>query len=223
MAVTTAMPEIVSRDEWRAARDELLVEEKALTRALDRLAAKRRRLPMVPMSDDYRFATPHGELTLRDLFDGHRQLVVYQFMDNGPDGFCDGCSSMVDNVGRLEHLRARDTNFVVVSNMPLAQMQAFAKRMQWSFPFASSHGTRFADDCGAGKGFGISVFLRGGDSEGEKVYQTYFTAGRGCDRLRFDFNLLDLTPYGRQETWEDSPQSWPQTPPYQWWRHHDEY
>jgi predicted dithiol-disulfide oxidoreductase (DUF899 family) len=150
MAVTTAMPEVVSRDKWQAARDELLVEEKELTRALDRLAAKRRRLPMVPM-------------------------------------------------------------------------QAFAKRMEWSFPFASSHGTTFADDCGAGNGFGISVFLRDGDSEGEKVYQTYFTAGRGCDRLRFDFNLLDLTPYGRQETWEDSPQTWPQTPPYQWWRHHDEY
>jgi predicted dithiol-disulfide oxidoreductase (DUF899 family) len=214
-----AMPQVVSRDEWHKARDELLVEEKKATRLLDAIAAQRRRLPMVRMSDDYRFTGPQGQLRLRDLFDGRRQLVVYQFMDNGPDDYCSGCSSLVDNIGRLEHLRARDTNLFVVSNMPWEQMQAFAKRMEWSFPYVSSRGTTFADDCGAGSGFGISAFLRDGDD----VYQTYFTSGRGGDRVRFDFNMLDLTAYGRQETWEDSPEGWPQTAPYVWWQHHDEY
>jgi predicted dithiol-disulfide oxidoreductase (DUF899 family) len=214
-----AMPQVVSRDEWHKARDELLVEEKKATRLLDAIAAQRRRLPMVRMSDDYRFTGPQGQLRLRDLFDGRRQLVVYQFMDNGPDDYCSGCSSLVDNIGRLEHLRARDTNLVVVSNMPWEQMQAFAKRMGWSFPYVSSRGTTFADDCGAGAGFGISAFLHDGDD----VYQTYFTSGRGGDRVRFDFNMLDLTAYGRQETWEDSPEGWPQTAPYVWWQHHDEY
>jgi predicted dithiol-disulfide oxidoreductase (DUF899 family) len=214
-----AMPEVVSRREWQAARGELLAAEKKATGALDALAAARRRLPMVAMSDDYRFTGPDGEVRLRDLFDGRRQLVVYQFMDNGPDDYCSGCSGFVDNVGRLEHLRARDTSFVVVSNMAWNQLRAFAKRMHWDFPFYSSRGTQFADDCGAGNGFGISVFLRDGDD----VYQTYFTNGRGVDRVRFDFNMLDLTPHGRQETWEDSPEGWPQTPPYEWWRHHDEY
>jgi predicted dithiol-disulfide oxidoreductase (DUF899 family) len=216
---TMKMPEVVSRRDWQAARDELLVQEKKATRALDALAARRRLLPMVPMSGDYAFAGPDGRLSLLDLFDGRRQLIVYQFMDNGPDDYCEGCSSFVDNVGRLEHLSARDTTFLVVSNMPLQQMQAFAKRMEWSFPYVSSRGTSFAEDCGAGRGFGISVFLRDGDD----VYQTYFTAGRGGDRVRFDFNMLDLTPYGRQETWEDSPDGWPQTAPYVWWRLHDEY
>ncbi len=104
--------------------------------------------------------------------------------------------------------------------MPYQQMQDFAKRMQWSFPFVSSRGTTFADDCGAGPGFAISVFLR---DDGGAVYPTYFTSGRGDDRVRFDFNMLDLTPYGRQEAPEDSPAGWPQTPPYEWWRLHDEY
>jgi predicted dithiol-disulfide oxidoreductase (DUF899 family) len=213
------MPQVVSREDWQAARDELLVQEKEATRALDALAARRRRLPMVRMSGDYAFTGPDGELSLLDLFDGRRQLIVYQFMDNGPDDYCEGCSSLVDNVGRLEHLNARDTTFVVVSNMPLQQMQAFAKRMEWSFPYVSSRETSFADDCGARRGFGISVFLH----DGEHVYQTYFTTGRGGDRVRFDFNMLDLTPYGRQEAWEDSPEGWPQTAPYEWWRLHDEY
>jgi predicted dithiol-disulfide oxidoreductase (DUF899 family) len=214
------MPPVASRGEWQVARDELLAREKELTRALDALAAQRRRLPMVKMSNDYRFIGPDGSLRLLDLFDGRRQLVVYQFMDNGPDDYCEGCSGFVDNVGRLEHLRARDTNFVVASNMPLHQMQADAKRMQWRFPFVSSRGTTFADDCGAGRGFGINAFLH--DDDGA-VYQTYFTTARGADRVRFDLNMLDLTPYGRQESWEDSPEGWPKSPPHDWWRLHDEY
>jgi predicted dithiol-disulfide oxidoreductase (DUF899 family) len=126
---------------------------------------------------------------------------------------------MTDNVPRLEHLEARGARYVVVSNMPIEQMSAYWKRMEWSMPYYSSRGTTFADDCGAGGGFGMSVFLRDGDS----VYRTYFTTSRGVDRLRFDLNVMDLLPYGRQEAWEDSPEGWPQTPPYEWWRLHDEY
>ena len=214
-----SLPKVVSGEEWQVARDSLLVREKEATRALDALAAQRRRLPMVRVDREYVFDGPDGKASLLDLFDGRRQLVVYQFMDRGPDEYCSGCSSLIDNVGRLEHLHARDTSFVVVSNMPLPQITSFKQRMGWSVPFYSSRGSLFSDDCGAGDGFGISVFLRDGDD----VYRTYFTSGRGGDRVRFDFNLLDLTPFGRQEQWEDSPEGWPQTPPYAWWRLHDEY
>lgn len=214
-----ALPEVVSPEQWQATRDALLAKEKAATRLLDDLAAERRRLPMVAFTTGYAFEGPAGRANLVDLFAGRRQLVVYQFMDNGPDDYCSGCSSFIDNVGHPAHLNARDTTFTVVSNMPVAQLAAFWQRMGWTVPFYSSRGTSFTEDCGTGRGFGLSAFLRDGDD----VYRTYFTTGRGVDRLRFDFSTLDLTPYGRQEDWEDSPDGWPQTKPYQWWRLHDEY
>jgi predicted dithiol-disulfide oxidoreductase (DUF899 family) len=213
------LPRIVSQSEWEAARDRLLVKEKELRRGMDALAAERRRLPMVLFDKPYVFQGKDGEAGLVDLFDGRRQLSVYQFMDNGPDDYCPGCSSVIDNVGHLAHLHARDTTYVAVSNMPLAQMTLFWRRMGWTVPFYSSRGTTFSADCGAGGGFGLSVFLRDGDA----VYRTYFTTSRGVDHLRLDFNLLDLTPLGRQETWENSPDGWPQSKPYEWWRLHDEY
>ncbi|HEV7708973.1 MAG TPA: DUF899 family protein [Asanoa sp.] len=214
-----AHPEIVSREQWQAARDALLVKEKAATRALDALAADRRRLPMVRMPSDYAFAGRDGKAGLRDLFEGRDQLVVYQFMDNGPDDICSGCASFTDNVGRLEHLHARGVSYAVVSDMPMEQLDKIRHRMEWTVPVYSSRGTTFAADHGAGGGFGLSVFV----TDGVDVFQTYHTGARGVDRLRFDFNILDLTPYGRQENWEDSPLGWPQTEPYSWWRLHDEY
>jgi predicted dithiol-disulfide oxidoreductase (DUF899 family) len=214
-----AMPEVVTPERWQQARDELLAKEKAATRLLDDLAAARRRLPMMAVPTDYAFAGPNGTASLVDLFEGRRQLVVYQFMNNGPDDYCPGCSGFADNVGHLAHLHARDTTYAVVSDMPLAQLAAYWQRMGWTMPFYSSHGTSFSEDCGTGAGFGLSVFLR----DGTDVYRTYFTTARGADRLRFDFNILDLTPYGRQESWEKSPDGWPQTRPYEWWRLHDEY
>jgi predicted dithiol-disulfide oxidoreductase (DUF899 family) len=210
---------VVSAQEWQDAREPLLTREKELTRALDALAAERRRLPMVRFGQDHVFRGPDGELTLADLFDGRRQLIVYQFMDLGPDDYCAGCSSFIDNVGHLAHLHARDTSFAVVSNMPMPQIAAYKQRMGWTMPFVSSQGSSFSADCGAGSGFGLSVFLR----DGGDIYRTYFTTGRGVDRLRLDFNLLDLTALGRQEEWEDSPAGWPQSKPYAWWRLHDEY
>lgn len=214
------LPPIVSAEEWQAARDRLLAEEKAATRALDALAAERRRLPMTPFGGDHVLIGPEGgPRRLLDLFDGRPQLVVYQMMDNGPDDYCSGCAGVVDNVGHLAHLNARDTTFAVVSDMPVEQLAAYWRRMGWTAPVYSSRGSTFAADSGAGGGFALTVFLR----DGAAVFRTYSTTSRGVDRLRFDFNLLDLTPLGRQETWEDSPAGRPQSPPYEWWRLHDEY
>lgn len=204
------LPQIVSATEWEQVRDELLAEEKAATHALDALAARRRRLPMVRFDEPYVFTGPDGPTSLIDLFDQRRQLIVYQFMDLGPDHFCGGCSSYTDNIPNLTRLRARDTNYVHISRVPYPQIARAAQRMGWQVPFYSSHGTDFDMDCGLDGGFGLSVFLR----DRHDVFRSYFTTARGVDRLRVDFNLLDLTPYGRQESWEDSPDGWPQVPTY---------
>jgi predicted dithiol-disulfide oxidoreductase (DUF899 family) len=217
-------PPIVSPAEWQVARDEFLIKEKAATRALDALAAERRRLPMVRIADDYVFQGTEGAVSLLGLFDGRRQLAVYHFMTPlVGEHLCKGCSSFTDNVGHLAHLHARDTSFALVSRAPLSEIQATKQRMGWTVPWVSSFGSTFNEDLGLTRrgedSFGLSVLLRDGD----RIFRTYFTSARGVDRLRFDFNLLDLTPLGRQEDWEDSPEGWPQSPPYTWWRLHDEY
>jgi predicted dithiol-disulfide oxidoreductase (DUF899 family) len=205
-----ARPPVVSAEDWQRQRDELLQAEKEATRALDALAARRRRLPMARFDHSYVFDTPEGRKTLLDLFDGREQLVVYQFMDNGPDAFCPGCTHFTNNVSDLGTLRDAGVTFVTVSNMPLAQIQEYKARMGWTVPFVSSRGNGFADDTGTGNPFRLSVFLR----DGTDVYLTYSTTARGVDRLLFANNILDLTAYGRQEDWEDSPPGWPQHPTY---------
>jgi predicted dithiol-disulfide oxidoreductase (DUF899 family) len=226
------LPKIVPQAEWQAASDKLLAKEKELTRALDGLAAARRRLPMVRIEKDYVFDGPNGKARLRDLFQGRRQLLLYHFMF-GPnqEAGCDGCSMFVDQIGHLAHLHARDTSVALVSRAPIAKLEAYRRRMGWTIPWLSSFGSDFSHDFGVGpespqpdqyqdgESFGLSVFLR----DAEEVYRTYFTSGRGVDALGSVWTLLDLTPLGRQETWEDSPEGYPQTPPYEWWRRHDEY
>jgi predicted dithiol-disulfide oxidoreductase (DUF899 family) len=218
------LPTVVSAAEWQADRDRLLVKEKAATRALDALAAERRRLPMVHMDERYVFEGPNGELSLLDLFDGRRQLIVYHFMfAPGSDQLCEGCSLFTDNIGELAHLRARDTSFTLVSRAPLAELDPVKRRMGWSVPWVSSFGSDFNDDMGVTidgrETFGLSVFLRDGDS----VFRTYFTNGRGVEALGSVWTFLDLTPLGRQENWEDTPAGRPQSAPYEWWRLHDDY
>jgi predicted dithiol-disulfide oxidoreductase (DUF899 family) len=205
-------PKIVSAEEWQHERDELLTAEKEATHALDALAARRRRLPMVKFTNGYEFATPTGTKSLLDLFGGRDQLAIYQFMDNGPDDYCPGCTWFTNNVPEAapDLLAGRGVTWVTVSNMPLAQIESYKARMGWSLSFVSSRGTSFADDCGAGGGFMLSVFLRDGDD----IYRTYNTTSRGVDRLVFVNSILDLMPYGRQEDWEDSPPGWPQRPTY---------
>ncbi|MEU8249697.1 DUF899 domain-containing protein [Nonomuraea sp. NPDC048916] len=212
-------PRIVSDQEWQTARDMLLTEEKELTRALDAVAARRRRMPMVRIGKDYRFDGPDGSANLLDLFDGRRQLITYSFMWHGAHEFCSGCSMFADNIGHLAHLHARDVSLALVSNGPLAEITPFGRRMGWTIPWYSALGSDFNLDMGAGEGFALNVFLRDGDD----VHRTYFTTGRGVERLGSVWTFLDLTPYGRQETWEDSPDGWPRTQPYSWWRLHDEY
>jgi predicted dithiol-disulfide oxidoreductase (DUF899 family) len=222
------LPRVVSQAEWQAAHDELLAKEKEATRTRDALAAERRRLPMVRIDKEYVFEGPHGKASLLDLFDGRRQLILYHFMfapdvEGWPSAGCPGCSMFVDQIGHLAHLHARDTSFVLVSRAPLEKIEPYKKRMGWTIPWFSSAGSDFNEDFGVttaqGETFGLSVFLRDGDD----VYRTYFTSGRGVEALGSIWTLLDLTPLGRQEAWEDSPDGYPQTAPYEWWRRHDEY
>jgi predicted dithiol-disulfide oxidoreductase (DUF899 family) len=219
-----ALPKIVSAEEWNAARLSLLAKEKVLTRALDDLAAERRRLPMVRIAKPYPFVGSEGQTTLLDMFEGRRQLIVYHFMF-GPtwDAGCVGCSMLTDNIGHLAHLHARDTSLVLVSRAPFEKLARFRERMGWRIPWYSSYGTDFNFDFGVSEGdgehHGLSVFLR----DGRDIFRTYFTTDRGCDHLNANFNYLDLTPLGRQELWEESPEGWPQSEPYMWWRLHDEY
>lgn len=215
-------PPVVSAEEWAAARAELLVKEKEHTRALDALAAERRRLPMVALdTGKYSFTAPDGQpVTLAGLFDGHRQLVIYHFMlEPAQDWLCGGCCTFTDNLAAGQwHLGARDTRLILMARAPQEEIEPARRRFGWTVPFYSSYGSEFNDDMGLA-GFGLSVLLRDGD----EVFRTYFTGARGVDRLRMDFNLLDLTPYGRQEEWEDSPAGWPQDPTMSWLRLRDEY
>lgn len=206
-----SVPSIVTAEEWQQERDELLLAEKEATRLVDQIAARRRRLPMVEFDNErYVFASPDGPKRLIDLFNGLSQLLVYQHMDVGPDGFCPGCTHFTNNVTDLAGLADNGVSWATISNMPLAQIERRKAEKGWTLPFLSSHGTTFADDCGAGGGFMLTAFLR----DGTNVYRTYNTTARGVDRVLFVNNMLDLAPYGRQEDWEDSPPGWPQHPTY---------
>jgi predicted dithiol-disulfide oxidoreductase (DUF899 family) len=226
------LPPVVTETEWRAELDRLRTKEKERTRAGDALAAERRRLPRVRIEKEYVFEGPHGQTSLLELFEGRRQLLLYNFMF-GPnqDEGCDGCSMVVDHIGHLAHLHARDTSFALVSRAPSAKIEPYRKRMGWAIPWYSSFESDFNVDFGFspeepdpsayqdGETFGLSVFFR----EGDEVFRTYETRDRGVEALGSLWTFLDLTPLGRQEEWEDSPPGYPQTPPYTWWRRHDEY
>lgn len=206
-----ALPEIASREEWRAARAELLVREKAATRARDALNAERRRLPMVEIEEEYVFEGGDGKATLLDLFEGRGQLVVYHFMFAPEwDAGCRSCSAFLDQVGHLAHLKARGTTFAAVSRAPYTKILPFKARMGWTVPWYSSYGGGFNHDFevtletdGADgeqvERPGISCFLRDGD----RVFHTYSTYERGLDGLGSTTSFLDLTALGRQEPWEE--------------------
>ena len=215
-----ALPPIVTAKEWAAAAAELRAAEKEHMRAGDELAARRRRMPMVEFGS-YTFEGAGGATTLLDLFEGRRQLVVYQFMSGPP--WCEGCCMFTDQICELAHLHARDTTMANVSLSRYEDLAALRERMGWQVPFYSSLGqladADFAADCGTAEGFGLSVFLR----DGGRVFRTYFTSNRGVEAIGTVWSILDRTPLGRQETWEDTPAGRPQTAPYEWWRLHDEY
>jgi len=216
-------PPTVSPQEWAAARDALLVQEKELTRARDALAARRRRMPRMAVEQEYAFDGPDGPASLKDLFAGRRQLIVYRFffepgVNGWPDGGCPGCSFVGDQVAHLAHLNARDTTLVFVSRAPQDAIARLKARMGWDIPWYTLTDD-FDTDFGVDEWHGTNVFLR----EGDDVLRTYFIDKRGDEAMGSTWSYLDITPLGRQELWEDSPEGYPQTQAYVWWNRHDEY
>jgi predicted dithiol-disulfide oxidoreductase (DUF899 family) len=239
---TPARPPVVSKEEWIAARRSLLELEKVATRLTDAINAARRRLPMVRVDSSYVFEGPDGKLTLTDLFEGRSLLYVHHFMwIDSRDTGCPRCTEAADigfTPATLAHLHMRDVTFAAIARAPWPKLAAYKSARGWTFPFYSSYGTTFnydfrvtLDEAHApieynfrdkpelvkrgipeaalnGDFPGNSVFLR----DGNDVFHTYSAYARGLDRLFMPYNFLDLTVYGRQEAWEDSPEGWPRLP-----------
>jgi predicted dithiol-disulfide oxidoreductase (DUF899 family) len=215
---------IVSPKEWEAARQQLLVKEKELTRARDALAAERRRMPWAAVEKEYEFEEPEGKASLLDLFDGRRQLIVYRaFFEAGvkgwPEHACIGCSMVADQVAHPAHLNARDTTLVFASRAPQTDIKRLKARMGWELIPWYTLTDDFDKDFGVDEWHGTNTFIRHGD----KVFRTYFINNRGDEQMGSTWNYLDITALGRQEEWEDSPEGYPQTSPYEWWIWHDQY
>jgi predicted dithiol-disulfide oxidoreductase (DUF899 family) len=219
------MPPIVSRQEWDAAREKLLVKEKEVTRARDALAAERRRMPRLAVEKDYTFDGPDGPASLLDLFQGRRQLIVYRFfyepgVVGWPDAGCPGCSMVADQVAHPAHLNARDTTLAFVSRAPQADIERWRSRMGWQFIPWYTITDDFDVDFGVDEWHGTNAFFR---DDNDNIFRTYFINSRGDEPMGGTWSYLDITALGRQEEWEDSPEGYPQTSPYYWWRRHDEY
>jgi predicted dithiol-disulfide oxidoreductase (DUF899 family) len=224
---------VVTRAAWLEAREALLVQEKELSKARDAIAAARRALPWVEVTEDYRFSDADGEHTLAELFEGRSQLIVYHFMFGADwEAGCKSCSFLTDHYqGALEHLHARDVSLVAVSIGPLEKLHAYRARMGWRHRWVSSAGSRFNYDYGVsftpediaagatynyggkawGEAPGLSVFIR----EGGRIFHTYSTYSRGLDSLINAYNLLDLVPKGRDEAGLEFSMGWV--------KRHDEY
>ena len=224
-------PAIVSPGEWIAEREKLLVKEKELTRARDALAAERRRMPWMAVEKEYVFDGPKGKVSLLDLFDGRRQLVIYRafyehdvttFPKSGgsyPERACAGCSFVADQVAHPAHLNARDTTLAFASRAPQTEIQSLKQRMGWDLIPWYTITDDFDKDFGVDLWHGHNAFIRDGD----KIFRTYFINSRGDEAMGTTWSYLDMTALGRQEEWEDSPEGYPQTPPYEWWNYHDAY
>jgi len=217
-------PKVVSAKEWEAAREQLLKKEKEVTRARDALAAERRRMPWVAVEKKYEFEGPQGKASLLDLFDGRRQLIVYRaFFEpdvvGWPEHACVGCSMVADQVAHPAHLNARDTTLVFASRAPQADIERLKRRMGWEFIPWYTITSDFDKEFGVNEWHGTNAFIRDGD----RVFRTYFINNRGDEQMGGTWNYLDITALGRQEKWEESPRSYPQTEPYEWWNWHDEY
>jgi predicted dithiol-disulfide oxidoreductase (DUF899 family) len=216
-------PPIVSAQDWAAAHRQLLVKEKELMRAHDALAAERRRMPWLAVDKEYEFDGPDGKVSLLGLFQGRRQLIVYRaFFEPGvegwPDHGCRGCSMIADHVPHLAHLNARDTTLVFASPAPQADIERLKARMGWEMPWYTITDS-FDADFGVDEWHGTNAFIH----DGARVFRTYFINNRGDEVFESTWSYLDMTALGRQETWEDSPEGYPQSPPYEWWDWHDAY
>jgi predicted dithiol-disulfide oxidoreductase (DUF899 family) len=223
-------PPVVPAEEWEAAWEKMLVKEKEYLRAGDALAAERRRMPWMAVEKEYSFEGPDGPASLLDLFEGRRQLVVYRafygpevttYADGGsyPERACVGCSMVADQVAHPAHLSGRDTSLAFVSRAPQAEIQGLQERMGWQKIPWYTITDDFDTDFGVREWHGTNAFVRDGD----KVFRTYLINGRGDERMGGTWAYLDITAFGRQEEWEDSPEGYPQTQPYGWWTYNDAY
>jgi len=241
LSETIPQPRVASAEEWRAERLKLLAHEKEAMKHKDRVNAERRRMPMIKLDKDYTFEGPEGKVSLADLFDGQRQLVVYHFMfDPEWEKGCPGCTGYVDAIGDISLLKERNTNFVLISRAPIVKLNGVKAEKGWTIPWFSSFGSDFnydfhvtldesvapieynyrtkedLENSPAGSSFaigeehGLSVFFR----TDEGIFHTYSAYARGTESLIDSYQILDVTPYGRQEDWEDSPAGWPQKPTY---------
>ena len=224
------VPPIVSPQEWEAAREELLVKEKELTRARDALAAERRRMPWMAVEKDYAFEGPDGPVSLArpvrrpppaDRLPRLLRPDVTTYAEGGayPERACVGCSLVADQVADPAHLNARDTTLAFVSRAPQAEIQRLKARMGWEQIPWYTLTDDFDADFGVDEWHGTNAFIRDGD----RIFRTYFIDSRGDEAMGSTWSYLDITALGRQEEWEDSPEGYPQTPPYQWWNYHDAY
>jgi predicted dithiol-disulfide oxidoreductase (DUF899 family) len=203
----TALPPVADQQTWQRELDALRAREKAATRELDAIAAQRRRLPMVRMPD-YTLEGENGPVRLADVFDGASQLIVYNHMwFDDEEWQCPGCTGFTSQYTRLEFLRPYDARFVVVTQGPIEEALAYRHKVGNRMTWYSTANSPFGADVGAprGGGFAVNVFLRDGDD----VYRTWHTNGRGTEQLSHTFGLIDLLPYGRKEAWQDVPEGWP--------------
>lgn len=220
---TMKTPPIVSAQEWAAAHEKLLVKEKAMTHARDALAAERRRMPWLAVEKTYMFDGPNGKVSLLELFEGRRQLIVYRaFFEPGvhgwPENACVGCSMVADQASHLAHLNARHTTLAYVSRAPQTDIARLKAKMGWTMPWYTITDS-FDTDFGVHEWHGHNAFIR----DGEHIFRTYMINGRGDEAIGTLWSYLDMTALGRQEEWEDSPKGYPQEPPYKWWNWHDSY
>jgi predicted dithiol-disulfide oxidoreductase (DUF899 family) len=203
------LPAVTDRASWQAQLDELLVREKAHTREGDSIAAARRRLPMVEVDAQIPLEGPDGPVPLLGVFEGRRQLFAYFHMwhDGRPAaGQCEGCTFFNGQVRELSYLHSRDVTYAAFCQGPYQESKSYHDFMGWEMPWYSARDS--GEALMAGRWFGMQVcYLRDGD----RVFETYWTSGRAAEALSPSYPLLDMTVYGRQETWEDSPEGWPQT------------
>ncbi|MEU4600328.1 DUF899 family protein [Nocardia sp. NPDC023988] len=212
----TALPNVVDHDTWQAELDALRVREKAATRELDAIAAQRRRLPAVRLPDYTLKAEDGSDVSLAEVFDGRTQLITYHHMwTPGNTWQCPGCTGLTSQYARLDFLDAYDARFVIVTQGPIDEVLAYKRRVGNTMTWYSTADSPFGADMGAapGAGFAVNTFLRDGDT----VYRSWHTDGRGTEQLAYTFGLIDALPYGRQEEWQDSPEGWPQSPTYSRW------
>lgn len=212
---STALPPVVDASTWQRELEALRAREKAATRELDAIAAQRRRLPMVAMPS-YTLVGKDGPVTLAEVFDGRSQLITYHHMwHDDAQWQCGGCTGFTSQFTRLDFLDPYDARFVIVTQGRIEDALAYAERVGNRMEWYSTADSEFGADVGApaGGGFAVNVFLR----EGDQVFRTWTTDGRGTEQLSHTFPLIDLLPYGRREDWQDSPAGWPKEPAYAGW------